>query len=96
MNDFDQIIYRGCSIDKFEHPSLSGKYEVYSNEEKFIGRFCTIKECKTAVIDFIIEKALEDNNNLYTNYSVKNKEGKFTNVIDIKGAKNAIKQILKL
>tara|TARA_R110000824_G_C15199340_1_gene675541 strand:- start:731 stop:895 length:165 start_codon:yes stop_codon:yes gene_type:complete len=48
MNDFDQIKYKGFLIDKFEHPSLYGKYEVYY-ESKFIGRYLTILKCKKKI-----------------------------------------------
>lgn len=49
MIDFEQKIYKGYTIDKFVHPSLYGKYEVYDIDEKFIGRFLTLKECYTEI-----------------------------------------------
>ena len=49
MNDFEQIKYKGFTIDKFEHPALFGKYEVYNSKEKFIGRYSTITTAKKEI-----------------------------------------------
>ncbi len=31
--DVDEWLYKGCFIQKFEHPKLVGKYEVFKNNE---------------------------------------------------------------
>lgn len=51
MKEFDQIEYKGYLINKFEHPQLSGRYEIHKNEDsfKFICRTLTIKEAKEAI-----------------------------------------------
>lgn len=45
MDDFDQKIYKRFTIDKFVHPALYGKYEVYDKNGIFVGRFLTLKDC---------------------------------------------------
>lgn len=49
MKDFEQKIYKGCTIDKLPHPKLTGTYEVHDKTDKFIGRYSTIKESKEAI-----------------------------------------------
>ena len=44
----EEWLYMGCFIQKFEHPSLKGKYEVWKNDEHqtHIDRCHTFAEAK--------------------------------------------------
>ncbi len=60
MEEFEQKIYKKHTIDKFIHPALAGRYEIHNEKEIFIGRYCTIKECKMIInIEKIYDRCFE-------------------------------------
>ncbi len=46
--DVDEWLYKGCFIQKSEHPKLIGKYEVFKNDktQSYVGRCHTFAEAK--------------------------------------------------
>lgn len=44
----DEWLYKGCFIQKSEHPELVGRYEVFKNDERqsHVGRCYTFAEAK--------------------------------------------------
>ncbi len=51
--DIDEWLYKGCFIQKFEHPKLVGKYEVFKNNESqtHVDRCYTFTEAKRLCIE---------------------------------------------
>jgi hypothetical protein len=51
--EVDEWLYRGCFIQKSEHPKLMGKYEVFKNNKSqtHVGRCYTFKEAKKLCIE---------------------------------------------
>ena len=46
--EVDEWLYKGCFIQKSEHPQLIGKYEVFKNDEpqSYVGRCFIFTEAK--------------------------------------------------
>lgn len=51
--DSDEWLYKGCFIQKSEHPQLIGKYEVFKNDERqtHVGRCYTFTEAKKLCVE---------------------------------------------
>jgi hypothetical protein len=46
--DPEEWVYKGCFVQKQEHPKLTGRYEVFKNDEQqtHVGRCYTFAEAK--------------------------------------------------
>ena len=51
--DVDEWIYKGCFLQKSEHPQLIGKYEVFKNDrqQSHVGRCHTFTEAKKLCVE---------------------------------------------
>ena len=58
--DTEEWLYRGCFIQKFEHPKLCGKYSVFKNNEEQTD----INRCHT----FLEAKKLAKENECFDNF----------------------------